>query len=107
MIRWRAFVCAAALLAWAGAVGAQTQSATADRAYRLSADAAADKLQFTWNIDQGHFLFRNKFRFRVYTPGVILGAPRLPPARVIADDFLGDIQVYTDRVVVDAQGTKA
>jgi thiol:disulfide interchange protein DsbD len=103
VIRWRAFVAAAVLLAWAGAVAtqAQAQSATADRAYRLSADAAADKLRFTWTIDQGHFLFRNKFRFRVNTPGVILGAPRLPPAQVIADDFLGDIEVYTERVVVD------
>ncbi|MCK5362930.1 MAG: protein-disulfide reductase DsbD, partial [Gammaproteobacteria bacterium] len=102
-MRWRAFVAAAVLLACAGAVAAQIQdqSTAADRAYRLSADAAADKLQFTWTIDQGHFLFRNKFRFRVDTPGVILGAPRLPPAQVIADDFLGDIEVYTDRVVVD------
>ena len=103
MIRWRAFARAAVLLICAGALAAQAQaqSATVDRAYGLSVDAAADKLQFTWNIDQGHFLFRNKFRFRVDTPGVILGAPRLPPAQVIADDFLGDIEVYTERVVVD------
>ncbi|MEE8287541.1 MAG: protein-disulfide reductase DsbD, partial [Gammaproteobacteria bacterium] len=80
---------------------AQAQSTTLDQTYGLSAEAAGEKLRFTWDIDQDHFLFRNKFRFRVSTPGVILGAPRLPPAQVIADDFLGDIQVYTDRVVVD------
>ena len=59
MIRWRAFVGAAALLVCAGALAAQAQaqSATVDRAYGLSVDAASDKLQFTWNIDQGHFLF--------------------------------------------------
>ncbi len=103
MIRWRAVAGAAALLVCAGALAAeaQAQSATPDRAFRLSADATAEKLRFTWNIDQGHYLFRNKFRFRGDTPGVILGAPRLPPAQVIADDFLGDIEVYTDRVVVD------
>jgi thiol:disulfide interchange protein DsbD len=102
VIPWRSFAGAAALLV-CGAIAAQAQaqSTRLDQTYRLSAEAAGDKLRFTWDIDQGHFLFRNKFRFRVSTPGVILGAPRLPPAEVIADAFLGDIQVYTDRVVVD------
>ena len=102
MIPWRSFAGAAALLV-CGAIAAQAQAQSTrfDQTYRLSAEAAGDKLRFTWDIDQGHFLFRNKFRFRVSTPGVILGAPRLPPAEVIADAFLGDIQVYADRVVVD------
>ncbi len=103
MIGWRTFLAATAVLACSSALTTQAQGqfTAADRAYRLSASAAPDELRFAWDIDQGHFLFRNKFRFRSRTPGVILGAPRLPPARVIADDFLGEIEVYTDRVVVD------
>ncbi len=102
MIPWRNCAGAAAWrVCGAIAAQAQAQSTRLDQTYRLSAEAAGDKLRFTWDIDQGHFLFHNKFRFRVSTPGVILGAPRLPPAEVIADAFLGDIQVYTDRVVVD------
>ena len=100
MIRWRPWLAAAALLACSGAVTAQQQDA-AEPAYRLSADAAADKLRFSWDIEPGFFLIRNKFRFRSNTSGVIVGAPQLPPSQVVADAFLGNVDAYTGRVVVD------
>lgn len=92
----------AALLLWATAIGvvAQDRATAANQAYSVSARAVADELRLTWDIAADHFLFRNKLRVRGDTPGVVLGAPSLPPAETIAHDFFGNVEVYTDRLLV-------
>jgi thiol:disulfide interchange protein DsbD len=77
------------------------QSSSAENVYQLAAAAGSDNVRLTWSIADGHHLFANKFRFESATPGITLGTPRLPPSRTIKDDFLGDIQVYTDAVTVE------
>lgn len=89
-----------ALLGAALAASAQERTTAKGDAYRLSARATEDTLRLTWDIQADHFLFGNKFRIRSDSPGVLLGPPELPPAKVMAHDFFGDVEVYTGRVLV-------
>ena len=89
------------VLAAALPVRAQDGASASAPAYSVSAAASDGVLRLTWDIAPDHFLFRNKFRVRSDSPGVILGTPDLPPAKVVAHDFFGDVEVYTERVVFD------
>ncbi|MCU0971127.1 MAG: protein-disulfide reductase DsbD, partial [Gammaproteobacteria bacterium] len=88
------------LLLVAGTVAA-TDFLAPEQAFRASAKATADKLQVTWKIADGYYLYRNKFRFQSETPGVELGAPLLPPSLTKDDEFFGRVDIYRNEVTVD------
>ncbi len=72
-----------------------------DQAYPVSAKAADDKVIVHWDIADGYYLYRNKFRFSSKTNDVTLGDPDLPPGKTKVDPFFGEIEIYRKAVDIE------
>ena len=72
-----------------------------DQAYGISAEAVGDKIRVRWDIADGYYLYRNKFRFKADNKDVSLGSPDLPPGKVKKDPFFGDIEIYRKQVEIE------
>jgi thiol:disulfide interchange protein DsbD len=93
----------AALGALVGALvaGATPEFLTPDQAFRVSAtQAAPDRVQLTWKIEDGYYLYRSKLRVQSETPGVALGQPTLPPSEGKDDEFFGRVDIYRGEVTL-------
>jgi thiol:disulfide interchange protein DsbD len=52
---------------------------------------ASDRLEVSWKIEDGYYLYNNKFlKFTAATAGVELGPPLLPPGKTGFDELLGE-----------------
>ena len=50
-----------------------------DQAFKVSAKAlAADRIEISWEIAEGYYLYRNKMRFESKTGQIRLGDPDFP-----------------------------
>ena len=62
-------------------------------AFKFSARALdADTLEARWQIADGYYMYRNKFKFEV--AGATLGAPQLPAGKVKEDENFGKVETY-------------
>jgi len=71
-----------------------------DQAYGISAEVAGDKIKVRWDIADGYYLYRNKFRFKTDHKDIVFESPDLPPGKVKSDPFFGDIEIYRDQVEI-------
>ena len=66
-----------------------------DKAFQLSISAEGDKLNAIWKVTPGHYLYRDKTKFRIQSPdSASLGEPQFPASKTKHDDYLGDTEVY-------------
>ncbi len=72
-----------------------------DDAFRPSAEAMTpDMISIRWDIADGYYLYRNKFRFTADNGDIRLGSPLFPPAEVKKDEFFGEVEIYRETVEV-------
>ena len=76
-----------------------------DQAFRLTAkpvDRAS--VRFTWVVEEGYYLYRDKFSFVSLTDDVSIdkAALRIPPGKLKQDESFGEVEVNTGLIVVDA-----
>ena len=76
-----------------------------DQAFRLSVkpvDRAT--VRFTWVVEEGYYLYRDKFSIVSLTDDVSIDktALRIPPGKVKQDESFGEVEVNTGLIVVDA-----
>ena len=71
-----------------------------DVAFVLSAAAAGpDAIGARWDIAEGYYLYRNKFRFRAADgSGASLGEAAFPKGKLKDDEYFGPMEVYYDSV---------
>jgi thiol:disulfide interchange protein DsbD len=80
------------LCVWSGLARGE-EPLPAEQAFRFSARAIdARTLEARWQIADGYYLYREKFRFVV--TGGALGAPLLPPGKVKQDEIFGKVETY-------------
>lgn len=66
-----------------------------DEAFRFGAGVAdADTLTLTWVIAEGYYLYKDQIQVGSGTPGILLGALRLPAGQPKRDESYGDTEVY-------------
>ena len=67
-----------------------------DVAFVLSAAAAGpDAIEARWEIEEGYYLYRDKFRFRVAdATGATLGEAGFPAGEMKDDEYFGPMEVY-------------
>ena len=67
-----------------------------DAAFVLSAEAAGPgAVEARWDIAEGYYLYRDKFRFRAADgSGVTLGEAGFPKGKVKDDEYFGRMEVY-------------
>lgn len=73
-----------------------------DDAFRFNVEVGESTLRLRWDIAPGHYLYRDKFSFKLQDDGAAsLGEFALPPGEVKDDEFFGRIEVYHDTVEVE------
>jgi thioredoxin:protein disulfide reductase len=80
-----------------------------DKAFRFSARVLApDAVEVRYQIANGYYLYRDKFRFAVQPPAdVELGAPELPPGKRKKDEFFGEVETYRGEIRIRVPVTGA
>lgn len=100
----------ALLAGWSGLVAAVNPDdlLPAEQAFKLSAEAkGAQMLRVQWDIADGYYLYRERFKFTTDTSGVALGAPDFPPGKKKTDEFFGEMEIYRHQVSVDIPVTRS
>jgi thiol:disulfide interchange protein DsbD len=72
-----------------------------EKAFRLSAralDPAAVEVRF--QIADGYYMYRDRFKFAVAGGDAKLGAPEFPPGQRKRDEFFGESETYRKQVVI-------
>ena len=71
----------------------------ADQAFQFTSKVEkADRLVLSWNIANGYYLYRNKFKFVSLTPGIKVGEQVFPPGHTKHDKFFGEVEVFRDHL---------
>ena len=60
---------------------------------------APDRLQLTWTVLRGYYLYRDSIKLRSLSPGVTLGTAALPAGVPKEDEYWGKTQVYYEEAV--------
>ncbi|MCK9396495.1 MAG: protein-disulfide reductase DsbD [Methylobacter sp.] len=72
-----------------------------DQAFKVSAKAlAADRIEISWEIAEGYYLYRNKMRFESKTGQIRLGDPDFPAGETHHDENFGDVVIYRNTLIV-------
>ena len=72
-----------------------------DKAFRLSARVLdAGTLEVRYDIANGYYMYRDKFRFALEPAEVQAGTPQMPPGKIKKDEFFGDVETYRKQVVI-------
>jgi thiol:disulfide interchange protein DsbD len=71
-----------------------------EQAFRGSAKIEQDTALLSWDIADGYYLYRQKFRFVSRTPGAESGEPVFPRGETKHDESFGDMEVYRGHVDV-------
>ena len=70
-----------------------------DTAFRFSAKLLSkESIQVQYQIAEGYYLYRDRFRFAIAQAPVKLGTPELPAGTVKDDQFFGRVSIYRDAV---------
>ncbi len=96
----------------AAAAIASAEPLPVEEAFRLSVRALDDKtLEMQYDIADGYYLYRNKFKFSAEPATVKLGEAQLPPGKMKKDENFGEVEVYrgklTFKLPLDAAGLDA
>jgi len=72
-----------------------------DQAFQLSAEPSEpDAVLVRWNIADGYYLYRSKFKFSGNDSSVKIGVPAFPDAEIKEDEFFGRTEVYRQQVEI-------
>lgn len=78
-----------------------------EQAFELQPVESKDgKLAVSWRVTPEHYLFKVRLHFASQSPGLKLGAIKLPKGKAYKDELLGDTEIYDSdlRVSIPATG---
>ena len=72
-----------------------------EEAFRISATTdGADAVIVQWDIADGYYLYRSKFRLSSESDGITLNAPVFPRGELKNDEFFGEVEIYRGQVAL-------
>ena len=91
-------------LAGPGAIHAQSEELLEpEKAFALTASVSGpEELAFSWDIADGYYMYRDKFRVQIKSGNATLTELVMPPGKMKADEFFGDQEIYTGTKVIHA-----
>ncbi len=73
-----------------------------EQAFQFTAKVKkADKLLLSWDIANGYYLYRNKFKLVSLTPGITVGEQSFPASHTKHDATFGTVEIFRDHLEVD------
>jgi len=94
---FRAYLLTLALgvLAIGANASAEDEFLLPDQAFVVSGEAdGPDAVRVRWQIADGYYMYRSKFRFTSKTQGIEAGKPDLPRGETKHDEFFGDVDIF-------------
>ena len=89
------FLCLLALLSQSVVALGVDEPLPSDQAFKVSAKVlAADRIEVSWDIAEGYYLYRNKMHFESKTGQVRLAEPEFPEGQTKHDENFGDVVIY-------------
>ncbi|MDD5296223.1 MAG: protein-disulfide reductase DsbD [Rhodocyclaceae bacterium] len=89
-----------ALGASGAAIAGNQEPLPPEKAYRLSAQALdAKTVEVRFDIVDGYYLYKEKFKFRADPDTVTFGKPDLPPGKMKDDENFGKVETYRGELV--------
>ncbi|MGH8711814.1 MAG: protein-disulfide reductase DsbD domain-containing protein, partial [Burkholderiales bacterium] len=72
-----------------------------EKAFRLSAQwVDANNIYVRYQIADGYYLYRDRFRFEVEPEKLSLGKPQMPAGEVHQDQFFGRVETYRGDLII-------
>ncbi len=72
-----------------------------EQAFKISARALdGQTLEVRYQIAEGYYLYKEKFKFQAEPQDVVLGAPQLPVGKVKQDEYFGKVETYRHDLVI-------
>ena len=65
-----------------------------DEAFKVSAKLENGVALLHWDIADGYYLYRKKFKFKPASPMIEAGTPEFPKGEIKHDEFFGDVEIY-------------
>ena len=65
-----------------------------EQAFPYTIEASADEIILTFEVQDGYYLYRERFGFASQTDTVGLGSPVFPPGEIHEDEFFGVVETY-------------
>ena len=69
-----------------------------EQAFVLTSEQHGNGLRLTYEIAEGYFLYRQRFRFRSDSEAIELGTPDFPPGKKKNDEFFGEVETYRGKL---------
>lgn len=83
-------------------IAESTNVLSPDQAFRLSvAVQNSDSLLFSWEIADGTYLYRHKFKFVSRTSEIKTGAPVLPRGEIKHNEYTSDVEIFRHHVSIE------
>ena len=95
------FLCLLSLLTGSTIALADSELLSPEQAFKVSAKAVtSDKIEISWAIAEGYYLYRNKMHFESKTGQIPTVMPAYPAGETRHDEFFGDGVIYRDTLKV-------
>ncbi|MEE9309525.1 MAG: protein-disulfide reductase DsbD [Cocleimonas sp.] len=79
-----------------------------DVAFKASlSQSSPDSIQATWDIADGYYMYRKRFKFESDTTGITLGTPTFPKGKMKDDPGFGKVETYRNKMVANIPITRA
>lgn len=65
-----------------------------EEAFRRSVKIDGDAALFHWDIADGYYLYRKKFKLIPLTPGIEAGPAEFPKGEIKHDEYFGEMEIY-------------
>jgi len=73
-----------------------------EQAFVLSTSVlAADMVRAEWDIVDGYYLYREKFKFTSDTPDISVQQAIYPQGKIKMDEFFGEVETYRGKITID------
>jgi thiol:disulfide interchange protein DsbD len=83
--------------AWA----AEPELLEPDKAFRFTARLKDERsIEVSYQIAQGYYLYRDKFRFELAPPAVKAGEAKFPAGKKHKDEFFGEVETYRGNLTI-------
>ena len=77
-------------------------------AFKLKAYAVEPNLiRAEWEVVDGYYLYKEKFKFSTDSKGITLGEPKYPKGKIKEDEFFGKVESFRNTVIIDIPITRA
>jgi thiol:disulfide interchange protein DsbD len=80
----------------AGSITAAQEVLRPEAAFPYSLETSEDQITLAFQVQEGYYLYRERFGFESLTDGVVLGAAIFPQGNIYEDEFFGVMEIYRE-----------